>query len=46
MQEDLLVSCFEGSFGESWPTAVDLFTTIVGDFSSFVLTVLQEKGQW
>lgn len=37
-----------GESDQSQPTAVYLFTTMVGDFStSFVLSsVLQEEGQW
>jgi len=36
-----------GDSDESQPTALYLFTTMVGDFSSaFVLGVLQDEGQW
>jgi len=36
-----------GDSDESQTTALYLFTTMVGDFSSsFVLTVLQDEGQW
>jgi hypothetical protein len=36
-----------GNSDQSQPTAIYLFTTMVGDFSSsFVLDVLQDEGQW